>query len=60
MLTVIFIVMGVIVVAGGIYLAMSSGMKGGRHGQSAQSVVTAQRLEKSRGNATRATGGGDD
>jgi hypothetical protein len=60
MLTIILIFMGVIVVGGAIYLAMSSGNRGGRHQQSGESVVNAQRQEKVRANSERATGGGDD
>jgi hypothetical protein len=59
MLVVIFIVMGVLVVCGAVYLVMSSGMKGGRHAQSPQSSVTAQRLNKGRGNSVRATSADD-
>jgi hypothetical protein len=59
MITVIFLLMGVIVVCGAVYLAVSSGNKGGRNGKSAKSVVTAQRQEKVRANSVRATGGDD-
>lgn len=59
MLTVIFLVIGVLVIVGGIYLAMSSGNKGGREGQAAKSVANATRQEKVRVNSVRATGGDD-
>ena len=59
MLTVILIFMGLIVVCGAIYLAMSKGQAGGRHAQSAQSVVQADRQEKVRVNSGRASGGDD-
>jgi flagellar basal body-associated protein FliL len=59
MLTVILLVVGVLVVAGAVYLVMSSGTKSGRHEQSAQSVVVAQRQEKMRTNTVRASGGDD-
>jgi hypothetical protein len=59
MLTVILLVVGVLVVAGLVYLVMSSGTKGGRHAQSAQSVVNAQRQEGVRANSVRASGGDD-
>jgi hypothetical protein len=59
MLTVILLVAGVFVVAGVVYLVMSSGTAGRRHRQSAEAVVTAQRQEKVRANAQRASGGDD-
>jgi len=59
MVTVILLVVGVLVVAGAVYLVMSSGTKGGRHAQSGHSVVMAQRQEKVRANSVRATGADD-
>jgi hypothetical protein len=59
MVTVILLAIGVLVVVGAVYLVMSSGTKSGRLAQSGQSVVTAQRQEKVRTNATRASGGDD-
>ncbi len=59
MVTVILLVVGVLVVVGVVYMVVSKGQAGGRHAQSAQSVVTAQRQEKVRANAGRASGGDD-
>lgn len=59
MLTVILLVIGVLVVAGAVYMVMSKGNAGGRHAQSAGSVATAQRQEKVRSNSNRASGGDD-
>jgi hypothetical protein len=59
MLTVILLVMGVIVVAGAVYMAMFQGAAGGRHAQSGRSIVIGQRQEKLRVNSARASGGDD-
>jgi len=56
---VILLVVGALVVCGAIYLVMSSGTRGGRHGQSAQSAVTAQRQEAARASSVRGSGGDD-
>jgi hypothetical protein len=59
MLTVILLFVGALVVCGASYLVMSSGTRGGRHGQSAQSAVTAQRQEAARASSVRGSGGDD-
>ena len=60
MLTIVLIFMGILVVCGAIYLAMSSGTRGGRHDQSGRAEVREQGQEAERATSTRATGGGDD
>jgi hypothetical protein len=59
MLTVILLLAGAIVIVAIAVLAMKSNFKSSRRGQSAPSVVTAQRQEKVRANSVRASGGDD-
>jgi hypothetical protein len=59
MMTVILLFAGALVVVGVILLVLRSGNAGGRHLQSGESVVRAQRQEKARANEVRASGGDD-
>ena len=56
MLTVIFLILIVGAAIGGIYLAMSSGMRGGRHNKASMPVVRDQENPNPRGDVR--SGGG--
>lgn len=60
MLTFIFLAAGAIVVVGAIILALRSGTKGGRHGQSAESEVVKQRQNNNPRGDVRSSGSGND
>ncbi len=51
MLTIIFLFFILCLVVGGIYLAMSSGTRGGRHHQASKGTAQAQQLTNPRGDA---------
>ncbi len=56
MITVIFILLIVGLIVGGVYLAMMSGTKGGRHDQASRPVVRDQETSNPRGDVRSGTG----
>ncbi len=56
MLTVIFLILIVGAAIGGIYLAMSSGMRGGRHNKASMPVVRDQESSNPRGDVRSGNG----
>jgi hypothetical protein len=59
MVTIALVVMGFFVLCGVGYLVFRSGASGGRHRQSGESGVRAQRQEAARGAGVRGSGGDD-
>ena len=56
MITVIFLILIVGVALGGVYLAMSSGLRGGRHNKSSLPVVRNQESSNPRGDVRSGNG----
>ncbi len=56
MITVIFLILIVGVALGGVYLAMSSGMRGGRHNKASMPVVRNQESSNPRGDVRSGNG----